>query len=150
MDFGLNYTYLQSRNTSSAATDDSYNRQHRAEIEVNPNWFPTDWLKVKMRNRVEFRWIEGQGSDNTRYRQRWMFDVPFKDQLPLKSIYASSEFFYDFAKNEYNENRSIPIGLNFKINKKLGGSLYYMVQSRKGTNDWSSNQILGTLISIDF
>ncbi|MCB9771566.1 MAG: DUF2490 domain-containing protein [Candidatus Omnitrophica bacterium] len=150
LDFALNYTYLQSRRTSSSAIDDSYNWQHRAEIEVNPQWQLADWLKLKMRNRVEFRWIEGLGSDNTRYRQRWALEFPIKIIKPLKSLYASSEVFYDFSKSRINENRTVPVGLNFKMNDKVGLSLYYMIQSQKGTRDWASNQILGTLVSIDF
>lgn len=150
LDFGMNYTYLQSRNTASAAADDSYNRQHRAELEINPQWQPADWVKLKIRNRVEFRWIEKMGTDNTRYRQRWLLEFPLKNTRFLKSIYTSSELFYDFAADKYKENRTVPLGFNFKINDKMNAGLYYMIQSQKGANDWSSNQIIGSLISLEF
>lgn len=150
LDLGINYTYLQSRKVNPEAVDDSFNGQDRLEFEVNPQWALADWVTLKMRNRVELRWIEDKGSDHTRYRQRWMFVFPFKNAGPLKSAYINSEFFYDLDRDDYVENRSVPVGLNFKITEKLGFSLFYMIQSQKGTKDWSSNQILGTLLSVDF
>ena len=40
----------------------------------------------------------------------------------------------------------VPIGVNFKANDKTSLKVYYMIQSNRGTNDWSKNQILGTLL----
>jgi len=150
LDLGLNYTHIQSRRVNPSVTDESFNFQHRAEVEVNPQWQITDGMKLKMRNRVEFRWIEGRGSDNTRYRQRWTIDLPVKKAGFLKSVYVNSEFFYDAARRNINENRSVPLGLNFKLNDKTGVSVFWMIQSQKGRRDWSSNQILGTLFSLSF
>jgi len=150
LDFGLNYTYIQSRSTSSTAVDDSYNWQNRAEVEINPQWAPADWLKIKMRNRVEFRWIDAKGADNTRYRQRWAFTIPVKNSARIKSVYCNSEMFYDFKNRKINENRTIPAGMKFKVNDRMDLDVFYMIQSRKGSSDWSSNQILGTLVSIEF
>ncbi len=150
LDFGLNYTSLRSRSVAETAVDDSFNQQHRAEIEVNPQWALADWVKLKMRNRVEFRWIEQRGSDNTRYRQRWMLEFPLKDTLPLKSVYIYNEFFYDFRQDRLNENWTVPLGLNFKVSDKVGLQVFCMLQAQKGKSDWSSNQVLGTLIAVDF
>lgn len=150
VDLGLNYTYLQSRNISPTAVDDSFNTQHRAEIEVNPYWKLAEALKLKMRNRVEFRWLEGQGADNPRYRQRWVVEWVPKTFAPVKSLYASTEFIIDFHREDYVENRSVPIGINLKINERAGLQVYYMIQSLKGSKDWSSNQVLGTMFSFEF
>lgn len=150
LDLGLNYTYVQTRSVLPSAVDDSYNTQQRIELEFNPNWKPTSWSKLTMRNRVEFRWFEDRGWNHTRYRQRWTFDVPVKNIRFVKSVYANTENLYDFPEGKVLENRTAPIGVNFKINDKFGFSVYYQIQSQKGTKDWSSNQIFGTLMSIDF
>ena len=149
LSLGFNYTYLNTRKTSSGINDD-YKFQHRLEGEVNPHWDLTDWLKLHIRNRAEFRWIEDNGSYNTRLRQRWTFTVPVKSAGFLKSLYFGNEFIYNIAEHEYNENRTVPLGAQFTINDKTSFSLFYMIQSQKGTNDWSSNQILGTLVSVKF
>lgn len=150
LDLGINYTFQESRRTAPSAADDSYNSQQRIECEINPQWPLAEWLKLKMRNRFEFRWIEARGWDNTRYRQRWMFEFPLKNALPLRSIYINSEFFYDFPQRNISENRSVPLGLNFKLRENVGFSVFHMIQSQKGSDSWASNQIVGSLISIDF
>jgi len=150
IDLGLNYTYLQSRNTSPSAPDDSFNRQHRLEPEINPKWIPADWLTVKWRHRFEIRWIEGRKDNNNRFRQLWHFELPLKSNKVLKSLYISSEYFFDLNGSGVNENRTVPLGMNFKVNDHVGLKLYYMLQSQKGSADWSTNQAVGTLMSVKF
>ncbi|MCA9407990.1 MAG: DUF2490 domain-containing protein [Candidatus Omnitrophica bacterium] len=144
---GLNYTYLNTRKTT---IDDDFKFHHRFELEGNPHWSLGERFKVKMRNRMEFRWIEDNGSHNTRYRQQWTLEYPLNKWKTIQSVYISSEFFYDIAKHEYNENRSVPLGMQFKINDKSALKVYYMIQSTKSSQEWGSNHILGTLISFKF
>ncbi len=63
-----------------------------------------------------------------------------------------SEFFYNFSENTYDENRSVPLGLKFKLNDKLGLSLFYMVRSQKSlsTGEWTTSHVLGSNFSIQF
>ncbi len=149
LSLGTNYTYLQFKTNNTVASRSEFKYQHRAELEINPHWSFGDVLKFDSRNRVEFRWIEDKGSYNTRSRHRLNFTFPIKNKRFLKGIYANSEFFYNIAENQYDENRSVPIGLNFKLNDKSSLKTFYMIQAKKGTN-WSSNQILGTLLSLKF
>jgi hypothetical protein len=79
-----------------------------------------------------------------------MATFPLKKKAPIKSIYSSSEGFYNIAEHEYNENWTIPFGVNFDVNEKVSLNMYYMVQWKKGTNDWLSNQILGSVLSWEF
>lgn len=150
LSLGLNYTYLNSKVNNKVASRSEFKEQHRAEVEVNPHWGVGDWLKISVRNRVEFRWIEDNGSHNTRYRHRWTFTFPLKGMKALQAVYFNSELFYDQAKHEYNENRTVPLGLKFKINDKASFDLYYMIQSKGVSRNWSSNQVLGTLVSVSF
>ena len=148
MDLGVNYTYLESK-ARRAWGPEEFKYQHRLELEANPGWSVWDRLMVKNRNRVELRRIEDQGSDNTRFRQLWELSFPLRDKAAFKSIYTNNEIFVD-DQGRINENWVIPLGAEFDINDKTSLKIFYMVQSRKGTADWSSNQIIGTHVVISF
>ena len=146
LDLQLNLTYLTVRSNSR----DDFGFQYRIEPEINPHFALTDWLKVYFRNRTEFRWIENQGSYNTRYRGRLRFTVPVKDMGALKSFFADSEFFYDFAENDHTEQRTTPVGVNFALTEKTDLQLFYMIQHKRGVDDWNSNQVLGSMLTVRF
>ncbi len=150
LQLGTNYTYMNYKSQPQSGDLGAWRFQHRAELEVNPYFFIGDWLKVKNRNRIEFRWIEGRGSYNTRLRHRWTLTHPLKDKGRFKSIYLSSEFIYNVAEHTYDENRTVPFGAAVKLNDQLTVKSYYMIQSKKGGNGWFSNQIIGTLLSYKF
>ena len=150
MSLGLNYTYLQTKVFNKTAGREEFKFHHRVELDANPHFERGDWLKIQMRNRYEFRWIEDRGSWNPRFRHRTQVEFPLKNKLPLQSIYINSEFFYDIDKHVYNENWTTPLGFKFKINEKTSLSLYYMIQRIGVSNDWSSNQILGTHLLVNF
>ena len=136
---GLNYTYLLSR------SGDEYRKQDRVELEANPHGSLGPGLEWDVRNRLEFRWIEDQGADNWRFRQRWTLKHPFKGRKFLKAIYANSEFFYDQKRNIFSENRSVPLGLSWKFTNNLSLQTYYLIQSQKTTAGWRTNHVLGLL-----
>jgi len=150
LSLGTNYTYVSAKAFSASSGRDELKFQHRLEFEVTPHGAMGDWLKFDWRNRVEFRWIEDNGADNMRYRSKMIFEFPVKNHLPLKSISVSDEFYYDQNVHEYNENWLVPVGLNFQVNAKTTVSLYSLIQMKKGVQDWSSNQVLGTMISTSF
>lgn len=141
---GTNYTFLQFKSGGE------YRYQHRAEVEINPQFPIGAFAKFSNRNRVEFRWIEDRGSDNTRSRHRFRLSFPIKSIKQLSSIYIDSEFFYNWSDHRYDENRSVPMGLSFNLSKKVKLNLFYMIQARKSSTSWSSNQILGTLAIFKF
>jgi hypothetical protein len=141
----FNYTYIGSR----GATRDDFAVQHRAEFEVNPHWSVGGWLKIQNRNRMEFRWIEDNGPDNPRLRNRLRFLFPLKGIGPLTSLFADTEWFYNFDQDKHDEQRTIPVGLNFKVNDLVNFQTFYMIQHTK-TDTWKSNQILGTMFTVKF
>ncbi len=148
--FSTNYTYLNYRSTNALSGDAEFKYQHRAELEVNPHFKINDYISFHNRNRLEFRWIEDKGSYNTRSRHRFAFSFPLKDSKFLKKIYTNSEIFYNYAEHTYDENRTVPIGLSFKLNDKTSLDTFYMIQFKKGSTDWKSNEILGTMLKLKF
>ncbi len=148
--FGLNYTYLESRGRSKKNVLGRFNNQHRFELEANPYFNLTNNLKVLNRNRLEFRWIDNKGSDNTRFRQRWELRYQIQNIPFINYIYTNSEYFFDLSQRDINQNRWIPVGVEIPIMNNLAINLFYMIQSNKNGGDWSSNQIFGTYLSYVF
>ena len=148
LDVQMNYSYLQTRNSSSKA----FAYQHRIEPEINPHFMVGDFMEVQLRNRMEFRCIENKGWDNTRYRGRVRLNFPVKDFGMLKSVFMDTEFFYDISGHDHSEERTTPLGVNLKITKKTGLQLFYMIQNQdsKGNGDWLSNEIAGSMITVEF
>jgi len=143
---GLNYSYI------NLEIGDEFRFHHRAELEANPHWDiggDDPWLKIYMRNRYEFRWIEKQGSHNPRFRHRTNLEFPLKNTGPLQAVYTNSEFFYDINDHRYNENWVVPFGLKFKVHPKASWSLFYMIQ-HKLSDTWTSSQIIGSHLFINF
>ncbi|OGW85718.1 MAG: hypothetical protein A3C35_02255 [Omnitrophica bacterium RIFCSPHIGHO2_02_FULL_46_11] len=150
LQLGVNYTYLQNEAVDTKTKKKDFKSHHRLELEINPYYQVTHWLKFKTRNRLEFRWIEDAGSDNARFRHMDELEFPLKHLGPLQSIYANNEFFVDFNRERIVENRVIPIGLTFKLYKKTTFKIFYLIQSKRGSRDWSSNQVLGSQLSLAF
>ncbi len=150
LSLGTNYTFLEEQVINSKTKEEEFKYHHRLELEVSPQYEIKKWVHVniKNRNRFEFRWIEDQGSDNGRFRQRWELEFPVSKVPRVKSVYINNEFFVAMNRQELNQNRVIPFGINFKVCSKASLSVFYMIQSKKGAHDWSSNQIVGTHLSI--
>ncbi len=144
-----NYTYLESEVANAKQTRNEFKYHHRFELEANPRWAWKDRVKLRNRNRIEFRWIEGRGSDNTRWRTLGEVEVPLRKIPIIKSVYMNDELFIDFPRQTINETRIIPAGLTLGLYQGVDLKVFYMIQMQKGST-WSSNQILGTQLSMDF
>lgn len=149
-DLGVSYTYLENEIEDRTKKTEEFKYQHRLEVEANPRWTLWNRLKVKNRNRLEFRWIEDKGSDNARLRHRWEFECAFPRAESPRSLYFNNEFFYDLSQREHNENRFVPFGVRFRVHPKTTLGFFYMIQWKKGPKDWSSNQVLGTEVNLAF
>jgi hypothetical protein len=151
LDTGIHYTYLESDVTGSLVGRGEVQEQHRLELELNPKIPLGEDFVLSNRNRIEFRWIESQGSDNTRYRQRWGLHWNVSQLLPgINELYANNELFYLFHTQRFSEDRLIPLGI---LIGPLGGctlDVFYMVQSSRTFGPWKARQVLGTQISISF
>lgn len=145
---GIAYTYLSQE--IQVRGGEEFKEQHRLELEANPKWKLAEWVELKNRNRVEFRWIEDRGSDNSRFRQLWELVFPLKGLAPWKAVYTNTELFYDFNRERIVEYRTSPIGLDLKLSDQVGLKVFYMIQSTRGTNDWAGNQIIGSHITLSW
>jgi hypothetical protein len=144
--FGLNYSYISQELGPEGREE--FKDQHRIEFDVSPRFQWDERFYIRNKNRFEWRAMEGRGTDNNRFRQRWDLVFPIKDALPVRSVYVGNEYFYDAAFHEINENRVIPFGIDFKLSERVGLKVFYMVQARKEGADWYSNQIVGTFVTI--
>lgn len=139
----LNTTYLKGLNKSG-----DYITQYRFEPEINPNFIICAAYKIDLRNRIEFRHIERKDWDNTRYRGRIRFTAPLKDAGIFQSLFFATEYFYDFALHKHLDQWTIPCGLNIGVARYLQLQLFYMIQRQKGSNQWFSNHIIGSMLSV--
>ena len=142
---GLNYTYIQSDPFGSNSSD-----QQRFEPQVSNNFPLTKELTLVARNRMEFRWIKGNENMDTRIRSRIGLEYKLEGLGPLTSIYANDEIFYDITEGSFNENRAIPLGLEFTLSKHVIFDLFNMIQSVEQPKGWQQNIILGTSVRFKF
>src|SRR3989338_5734695 len=103
LNLGINYTYLKNKTVNSKTNVRNFTDQHRLELEATPYWSWRDRLKIKNRSRMEFRWIEGRGSDHGRFRNMWEFEMQLKKIPRVESVFANNEIFVDLNKELINE-----------------------------------------------
>jgi Protein of unknown function (DUF2490) len=78
------------------------------------------------RNRVEFRWVEGEYS--TRYRNKLNIQHTF-NMNPLRLVpYLAAEAFYDGGKNSWNEQQ-YTAGMEWQYKRLLMLQTYYLRQN---------------------
>ncbi len=156
LDLGVNYTYINVKVNNTAAGRSEYKFQHRAELEGIPFWRLADWLILSIRNRVEFRWIEDQGSFNTRSRHNFKWTIPVKrlsdGWIVLKQVSMATEAFYNYANHRYEEQRTVPVSLRWRLFHAFDWEMYYLIQSRATVrnSDWFDNHVIGTNIFYSF
>ena len=147
--FVTSYTYMNVLRAAPIA-DDEYRYQHRIELEANPSFAITKWLKFKNRNRLEVRWLEGFDGPRNRSRNRVELEVKTPGRGFIKGLYANSEFFIDLKANQYNQNQFIPIGLITQVKPNIKFRIYYMQQYLRTGLDWRANQVIGTFLILNF
>ncbi len=116
---GVGYEYLETIQPGSTK------RENRLAVEATPRFRPPLDLLVSDRNRVEFRWVNGEYS--TRYRNRLTVERDVLIGELHVAPYASAEVFYDGAKHWYEEQYAAGLQLPYKRSFKF--SLYYLRQN---------------------
>jgi len=141
---GVNYTYLPTRSPGTRTFLD----QHRIEVEASPRWRAGQGFEVDIRNRLELRWFEGRRGVNQRSRHRVQGRYALPSRGRLAAVFANNEFFYDWERSAYSENRLTPLGLTFRVRRRIGVDLYYMVQSLERAGRWRHTHLLGTHVTL--
>jgi hypothetical protein len=101
-------------------------------------------LKVQDRVRFEYR-VNSASDDAWRYRNK----VSAKPDWKPVSPYLSDEIFYDPEEGELNRNR-VCLGVAGTLWRVVKGDLFYMIQSSKKHDEWSSYNIIGIKLAAGF
>jgi len=116
---GVGYEYLET--IQSGATK----RENRLAVQATPRFRPPSDFLVNDRNRVEFRWVNGEYS--TRYRNRLTVERDFLVRELRFAPYVSAEVFYDGAKHWYEQQYAA--GLQLPYQRLFALDMYYLRQN---------------------
>ena len=144
---GVNYLFA--RNESSGKPRE----EHTGELDVTPK-ASLAGLDLSVRGRLAMRTIE-RSSGEQEWQLRMMPKVAYPTQFAGHKVtpYIADDWFYDYTRDAWNQNRfyagfALPLG---KVEgADIGIDLYYMLQHQLGAQDWSSNHILGTQLTVQF
>ena len=117
--FGAGYEYLQTDETAKPSFE------NRLIANFTGRWRPPAEFLITDRNRVEFRWVNGDYS--TRYRNQLSVERATRLGGLRFTPYLSAEFFYDWAKDAWNEEQ-YAAGVEWPYKKVLKLSTYYLRQ----------------------
>jgi hypothetical protein len=114
------YEYL--RTTQPGKTSN----ENRAKIDVSSHYRLGAAFLLADRNRVEFRWVNGEYS--TRYRNRFAIERDFEVRKFRITPYTSIEAFYDGKHHSWNEVQ-YAFGVQLPYKQILMLDTYYMGQN---------------------
>lgn len=149
LQLGLGYTYLDVRNIAA----DTWTHQDRLEFEFSPKAKLSDTLSFHFRNRLEVRYIEDVANPSYRTRHRIQLTKSLQSERITK-LYANTEWFYlyDKGRDLFNEVRTVPLGVGFKLTESASIDLFYMIRTTRPNRDteWSHAHALGTHLIYTF
>jgi hypothetical protein len=123
--------------------------QWRPELELNPHFRLGPRLSVELRNRMEWRWNDGESFTTHRSRHRVQFGYSLREPFgPLTRVFANNEWIIDLHRHQWAENRVVPAGLTFHLGKEADLDVFYMVLSSHTASHWRHESVLGTFLRI--
>lgn len=147
LDLGLGLSALSIENPASHIRY----FQGRPELEINPKFDLTRNLRLEWRNRMEWRWNEGEPFTTHRSRHRlqlaWTLPRPIG---PLTRIFASNEALVDLHRHQWRENRLVPLGATLKVSAQADLDLFYLLLSSRSGDGWHAESVLGTYLRVRF
>ena len=117
--------YKQIHFKNSAGTH--FARIQRLELEATYNIPLSKKWTFLHRNRYENLFRENR-ADTKRMRSRITLRLNRGASGPWKRFYFGSEFFYNLDTQEFDQTRLVPLGFNFKLNKRSSLSVFYLIQ----------------------
>ena len=97
-------------------------------------------LKLSDRNRIEVRFLGDR--ERVRYRNEIKIQKPIKLFNTALTPFVSNEIFYEFQTERATSNW-FSAGCFKRINKNLGISLFYRLESTRTGRDWSERNCIG-------
>lgn len=121
------------------------NNKIRAEFQVVQKLWQAQEHSVSMRHRLELRWWQANDRETEPMtRQRFSYFRKSNVLPQLVKIGVSNEFFYDWYRSDFNENRFYPINLVFKGREsKVITTIFFQVRSRKRLEQWQEAYVFG-------
>lgn len=138
--FGVGYEYAHT------TENDKIKRENRILLDATPRYIPGAGLLLTDRNRVEFRWVNGEF--DVRYRNRLTIQRGFKLNKFHFTPYASGELFYDRNHHSWNENQ-YAFGVQLPYKRRLRFDTYYLRQNCTTCNPAHAN-VLGLTLNLYF
>lgn len=90
----------------------------RAELEQQSRLPLGEAFQLRLRNRYEHSWFDGDtDAGRTRHRLELYVRAP-ADWRPLHGLYLQDEFFYNWTAGRWQENRVVPVGLEWRLAEK--------------------------------
>lgn len=128
-------------------------KKGKFKVENEPYWcailfWALAGFKFDSRSRLEYRHFDYQ-KDSWRYRNKFTVKLPWKFTTLEIQPFLSDEIFVDFNGMDLNRNRFYS-GLGFILTKNIKGEIYYLLQSSKGSGNWSDANVLGTKLKVLF
>ncbi|MFH1415640.1 MAG: DUF2490 domain-containing protein [Elusimicrobiota bacterium] len=111
---------------------------------------------------AEFKWKIQKFNFSCRNRLEYSVDNKssvFRSRIKLKrklhvagysiAPYFEEEIFYNFETKNIKENR-VSLGLSKNIYKPIGLEVFYLLDSKKSTDNWNNINIFGTNLKLNF
>lgn len=134
----------------ASKSGDDWNNTYRLDLELNPSKFTLGKYGpiISMRNRWEFLWKDGKGSQIF-HRIRQLSSASWKlDMGPFTSYAIGNEIFFEEDKGKITMNRFYPITLGSNIGQqKIAYYLLYQSKRTGTSDDWNGRYIIGSTLS---
>lgn len=117
--FASGYEYLWTEQEGSTSVED------RLLLVATPRYRPFGRWLIEDRNRVEFRWVDGDYE--TRYRNRLAVERDLLVGSFRFTPYVSAEFFYSFGNNSWDEQQ-YAVGIQWPFRRVFMVETYYLYQ----------------------
>ena len=124
---GGGYEYVWTDQLGATSDED------RIVFDVTPRYRPASHWLLDLRNRAEFRWVDGDYSTRFRTRLTVERDIPVRTNGRL-TPYVSAELFYNFASDSWN-TQQYAVGVELPFRRTFMVQAYYLFQHNSSAPD---------------
>lgn len=139
---GPGYRYEQTKD------DGEWSTEHRTWVFLGFKQGCGGWV-AKFRPKMEYRDFEGDADDDWRFRAKLKVERPLQVASFKMIPFLSEEPFYDFAKDDWNQNRA-SAGVVLEILARTELNLYYLNMSKESDDEWIATHVIGSSLAYAF